>query len=238
MRLAMSRPRLSDESGFTITELLVTCIIGVLILGSATQITIGAARHNNEVANRSDASQRGRLALELIQRSLRSQVCTTTSTYPISSAKRDSITYTSQLSDGSKPVERHTIAVDAGTRKLTDTVVKGAGSPVTFTGTPKVRTLATDVVAVDAATPTFRYWAYPNPVPTTGIVQPTVTVTPSGTNSLSTTDIGRVAKVDINFATTGAAKTLKTIRVPQTDSVFVRIADPDDAAGVYTPSCG
>ncbi len=238
----MRRPRLNDEAGFTIVELMMACMIGVIVIGSATMITIGAARHNSEVANRTDATQRGRLALEKTQRLLRSQVCTPATTQPITAASANSITVTTDLSDGSRPIERHTITLDTGGGRLTDTVVPGSGDPVSFAGTGTTATLATDVRQTNGG-PFLRYWAYPVPAPASGVLEPTVELNP-GAGSLSAADLSRIAKIDISFSATGATKSTRKIAPPMTDSVFVRIADPNDVVtdpndttDPYNPTC-
>lgn len=224
----------SDQGGFTIVELLVASTLGIIILGSATMITIGAGRHNNEVANRTDATQRGRLAMERMQRLIRSQVCTSAVDAPVTDARRDSITFTADLSDGTRPVERHTFTYDAGNFRLTDARWLGSGSPVTFPGAARTEVLATDVVR-QGTSPIFRYYAYPNPLPSSGVVEPSVELVPTATGSLPTDTLVRIARVDITFATRGATRSTQKIRAAQTNQVFVRLADPD--SGSADPSC-
>lgn len=234
----MSRARRmlrSDQAGFTLVELLLASTLGLVILGSATLITIGASRHNNEVANRTDATQRGRLGMERMQRLIRSQVCTTASVTPITDARTNSLTLTTDLSDGSLPVERHTFTFDAANRRLVDSRLLGSGSPIVFSGAPLTEYLATDVVA-DGATPVFRYWAYPEPTPPNGILEPSVELVPPANATLAANELRRIARIDIDFLTTGADRSTRGIRAQQTNQVFVRLAKPD--AAVTTPTCG
>jgi prepilin-type N-terminal cleavage/methylation domain-containing protein len=237
MRALAHRPSLRDERGMTIVELLVTMVIGLIILGAATMITIGAASHNNEVANRVTASQRGRLAMELMQRDLRSQVCTTDTPFPVSTAKTDTVTFTSDLSDGSTPPYKHTYTFNAAARTITDSSIKGSvATPITFTATPSVSTLATDV-ELNGTNPIFRYYAYPTTAPGAGTaLEPTVELVPPAGASLPSVDLGRIARIDVNFVTTGETLPTRNIKVEQLDTVFVRLSDPNDLSA-FGPSC-
>ncbi len=226
----------SEESGFTIVELLMAMTIGMLVLGSATLITIGAARHNGEVANRIDATQRGRLAMERMTQLIRSQVCVTATDTPITDARASSLTLTSDLSDGvTRGPERHTFTYDAATRKLFDTKQAGTlASPPVF-GTAVTSELATDVIAQSTTVPMFRYYAYPNPLPTSGVVEPNQELVPPVNGTLDPDARVRIARVDVQFLTTGATRSTKNIRAAHTNQVFVRLADPD--SGSADPSC-
>jgi prepilin-type N-terminal cleavage/methylation domain-containing protein len=230
------RPRLSDESGFSLPELLLTMVIGVVVLGAGTMITIGAERHNVEVSDRSDATARGRYALEKMQQLLRSQSCSSASPYPVTVAKPQTVTFYADLSGGESPVYRHTLTYDPVTKTITDTSVKGsAGTPQTFTAAPKALTLATDVVQT-AANPVFRYWAYPAAAPAAGALEPNVELVP-GAAGLTAAQLGKIARIDINFVTTGTNRvTASKIRAEMTNRVFVRFADPNSTT-TFDPSC-
>lgn len=233
----VSRPRLTEQGGFSLPELMIVMVLGLIILGSATLITAGAARHNTEVASRTEATQRGRLALDRMEQAIRSQVCSTAAAFPVTSAKRDELTFFADLSDGSKPVTRHTLTYDPAAQTLTDTSVVGStATPQTFTGTAKVERLA-EGIERKGASPVFRYYTYPATPPAGSPLQPDVELTPVGTTSLSGTDLGRISRIDLNFLATGSAASTKTdIRAEMTDQVFVRLSDPNSAT-TFNPSC-
>ncbi len=235
--LTRIRARLhGEQSGFTLVELLIASSIGLIILGSATFITTGAARHNGEVANRTDATQRGRLALERMERLVRSQVCVTLSTYPVAQAKTDSMTFFADLSDGTQPVYQHTLAFDVTNRQITDASIKGStATPTTFTASPVTNVLATDTEA-SGTNPFFRYYAYPPTAPAVGVLQPDVELVPPLGGSLSAAELQKVARIDIDFMATGATRSTSKIKAEMTDEVFVRIADPNRAKS-FDPTC-
>jgi prepilin-type N-terminal cleavage/methylation domain-containing protein len=234
--ILMRRPSLRDEGGFTLPELLLTMVIGVIILGSGTLITIGAARHNVEVANRTDATQRGRLAMEKMEQLLRAQTCSLESDAAIVSASPSSVTFYSDLKGGTQPVYQHTLTYDAAAKTLTDTSVKGSTTiPQTFTAAARTETLATDVTP-DGANAVFRYWAYPSAAPAAGALSPSVELVP-GAAGLTSADIGKVARIDMDFLTTGTtSQTRGTIKAQMTDQVFVRLANPNSTT-TFDPSC-
>ncbi len=232
----MRRPRLSDEGGFSLPELLLTMVIGLVVIGSGTMITIGAQQHNAEVVDRTDATGRGRYAMDQIEQILRSQACSDASPFSVTAATPNSITVYTDLSDGSTPVVRHTLTYTPATKTLTDVSVRGSTTtPQTFTGAARTVTLATDVIP-DGTTPIFRYWAYPDSAPASGSLSPTVELLPPAAG-LSATDLGRVSRIDIDFTATGTnANTQQSIHAEMADQVFVRLADPN-ATTDFDPSC-
>ena len=159
-----ARPTLrSDESGFTLVELLLAMTIGLIILGSATMVSIGAARHNGEVANRIDATQRGRLAMERMTQLIRSQVCVTATDTPITDARANSITLTSDLSDGTTRGPSGTPSPTTPRHGSCSTPSRPAPRVAARLRRRLTSELATDVVTQTATTPIFRYYAYPEP---------------------------------------------------------------------------
>ena len=69
------RERLSSERGMTLPEVLVTMVIA-LVLSLATFALVDVTiRRTGEISQRVDGVQRGRVAMDLMTRQLRSQVC-------------------------------------------------------------------------------------------------------------------------------------------------------------------
>ena len=112
MRRRLHRLR-SDESGFTLVELLAAMSIGIIILMAAFMLLDRATAISQEIANRQEALQRGRVAMEQIVRELRSQVCLGDEKEPIRVAQDNLVTFYLDMSDGSKQIEQRTIRYDA-----------------------------------------------------------------------------------------------------------------------------
>ncbi len=235
-RLWRTRPRLSDERGFTLVELLVTGVLGVLILGSATLITIGAARHNVEVAERTDATQRGRLAMERAVQLIRSQVCTSYSDYPVSYAGANRIVFATDLSDGTTLPSQHTMEYTPATRVLSDQRAAGlATTPLSFSST-RTTNFSVNDIDTDSTGAIFHYYAYPTAA-TAGVpLTPSVELVPPAGGTLSATNLGRISRIDISFLASGTTRETNTIQAELSDRVFVRIADPNQPTA-FDPSC-
>jgi prepilin-type N-terminal cleavage/methylation domain-containing protein len=64
-----------EESGFTLIELMVATVIGMVIILAAYGLADASVRSFTKTDNRIDVTQRGRLAIDAIGRPLRSQTC-------------------------------------------------------------------------------------------------------------------------------------------------------------------
>ncbi|MEA2362171.1 MAG: hypothetical protein QOD71_1316 [Thermoleophilaceae bacterium] len=227
------RPRLSDERGFTLTELLVAMFIGMVVLLAAFMVLDRSFTASGQIADRTEALQRGRLAMNLITRQLRSQVCVGTANKPIVAASDSSITFYADLSDGTQPIKKRTLSFDVTTDTITESVIAGAGTypNVTFTAAATSLPLLTKVRQImDGTTPRpmFRYYGYQTTGPT-GVLQQLGT-------PLSATDLGRVALIKVGFRAF-AVRPLVNDNDSSVleDDVYVRVAVPTQLQG--TPEC-
>lgn len=223
------------EDGFTLVELLVAMVVGVVIFTAAMAVMSVLFRHSTGVVQRTDAAQRGRLALDQITRELRSQTCSGdpgVKSRVVLGSDGSTVTFYANLGNGP---EMHTLTLKNGV--ITDSTVKGVpqsatGEVYSYTGKPTVRTLLDRVEPVGAGTPFLAYFAYPA---TTGDdAEPNVALDPGG--SLSETDAGHVARIQVQFrvlpstvsstdAATATRDTLAQSTVLQ-DEVAIRLADP------------
>src|SRR5262245_26341607 len=94
------RRRASDESGFTLIELLAGMMVGLIVLMAAFMLVDHATEASQAIANRQDAVQRGRIAMERVTRQLRSQVCLGEETEPITAGNANSVTFFADLKIG------------------------------------------------------------------------------------------------------------------------------------------
>ena len=222
------RPR-DNQAGFALTELIVAMTVGLIILLAAFLLLDRAHGASNEIADRQDAVQRGRQAMELLTRQIRSQVCLGGFEEPITDGTNNSVTFYADLTDGSKNVERRTITFDPadgvnGTIK--QFIYPGAGTyPVlTFPGYPgspsETTTILTKATAVTSpATPFLRYYAY-DPAGAPGSLRQLTT-------PLSTADAPLVVMVKVAFVA------LPERKIPRNkdattfyNDVYVRLANP------------
>lgn len=214
----------SDESGFTLVELITAMSIGLVILFAAFLLLDRATAVSQEVANRQEALQRGRLAMEKIVRDLRSQVCLGDETEPITAAQNDRVTFYVDLSDGSKDVQQRTIRYDPATRNIYEDIYLGTGLyPNLVFGAPsQTRLLVSGVVPIvdnGVARPIFRYYAFRiggQP----GDLQPL-------NAPLIANDAIRTVMVKVGFTVLPDRKVPKDREATTVESdIYVRLADP------------
>jgi type II secretory pathway pseudopilin PulG len=224
----MTRLR-SDSRGFSLVELIWAMALGMIILLAAFTIMERAFKANKEVSDREDALQRGRVALELMTRQLRSQVClqTTTPSVPVVDGQDQTITFYTFLGDptgtGSQLPEKHTLAYvpQVGTTppKITETdqPVTQLSPTLTF-GTATTKTLISNVTL-----PNNKLFTY-YPGDATAGISSTALTTP-----LSTTDRARVVDIAVSFKVlpTKITDTANKQATTFSDSVFWRGINPE-----------
>jgi len=135
---ALVRRLRRDESGYTLTELLMAMLIGMVVLMAAFMLIDRASTVSAEIADRQEAVQRGRTTMETLTRQLRSQVCLGERVQPITYGSADRVEFYADLSDGSKNVEHRTLAYDPVAKTITEEVYPGEGvyPDLTFSDSP------------------------------------------------------------------------------------------------------
>jgi prepilin-type N-terminal cleavage/methylation domain-containing protein len=227
--------QLRREDGFTLVEMLTALVIGSLLMVVAFGLMGFTVKRVGEVAGRVEATQKGRSAMDTLTQHLRSQVCLNSTTPPLFIAEASKVDFFTDLSDTSQdlPPERHVMTYDAAKRTIVEQDYMGnrVGTTVVYDAVPKrTRTLASNVITRDAATPIFRYYAYGTQDPP----RPTV-VLPA---PLSSTDRARTVRMEINFRVlppNSKATTATRADMLMHDDVYVRAADPDDPRDVKAP---
>ncbi len=215
----------SDEGGFTLVELLAAMAIGTIILMSAFFLLDHANSATQEVLNRQDAIQRGRMAMERMTRALRSQVCLNDTTEPITYGGPWKVQFYSDLSDGSRNVQSRVLEYDATTKRLREQVYYGLGvyPDLTFPTVPSETQLLLDkvepVTVGAAAQPVFRYYAF-----RTGGAPGDLQQLPT---PLSVSDASLVVMVKISYlALPDRARPQQSEASTLLNDVYVRLADP------------
>jgi Tfp pilus assembly protein PilW len=222
-RLQRLRARLAGEAGFTLVELLTAMVIGMVVVFAAFTLMERSFVAANDVADRADAAQRGRIAMDALTRQLRSQVCFS-GQLPLLAGSADSIDFVTDLGDGTTSPERHVLTFTNATNgyTLTETdypmASANGATPVTW-GTPRTKTLLTGV-ARNGTTPFFQYLGYDA---TTS--PPTVTTLNS---PLVSDDFGGVTQIAVSFTVTPAhAQTRASRGSTLSERVAVPQADPN-----------
>ena len=127
-----------DERGMTLVELIVAMTIGLIVIAAALTATTRAFEVQKEAADRTNATQRGRIALETMTRALRSQVCMGTPRTAIKAADNNSVSFTADLSGGATLPDKYTLTYDPTAKTITEYVYDGSGTYPTliFPATP------------------------------------------------------------------------------------------------------
>jgi prepilin-type N-terminal cleavage/methylation domain-containing protein len=221
----MDRPRISDESGFSLTELLVALVIGMIVLLASFMLLDRTISASGQIADRTEALQRGRLAMDLITRQLRSQVCVG-NTVPMVAGTDTSVTFYADLSDGSTNIKRRTLTYDTATDTISESVVTGAGTypSLTFTGAATTTSLLTKVEQImdgSTARPIFKYYGY-----TVGSTNGSLDLL---STPLSAASLSRVAMIKVGFRSFAARTVMddKNSAVLE-DDVYVRVLTATD----------
>jgi type II secretory pathway pseudopilin PulG len=235
------RVTLRDEAGFTLPELLIGMVVGMIVLFAAFTLldtTIGVAAR---VDRSTDSIQRGRTAMDIIVRDLRSQVCLPSSdpdTRPdrasLIGGSNTSVDVYADLGDGSasRPPQRRTITFDPSARTIVEQIYTPTGSAgnYVFPASPTtVRTLLTDVDQ-DGTTPVFQFFAFDGSTPP----QPVSAV--SAASGIASADLADVVRIVVRFKTTRAGgSSASTGSSVLTDEVYRANVDPNAAAPA--PEC-
>ncbi len=216
----------TEQTGMSLIELMAAISIGMIVLMAGFQLLDRATSVSQEISDRQEAVQRGRLAMETITRQVRSQVCLGDNTEPISYGDDDTITFYADLGDGSTPVERRTLTYDAtAPGRLVEQVEPGSGVYPTLNFGVLPSTSRTVLTRMKLATsggtpqPVFRYYGF-QPGGPTGDLE--LLPTPLSTTDASRTVMVRVAFVAMPDRVNPRDQDATTMQ----DDVYVRIADP------------
>jgi prepilin-type N-terminal cleavage/methylation domain-containing protein len=220
-----------EESGFTLVELLVACLIGTIVLLASFMMLDSSIVLTGKVTDRVDRTQRARGAMEEITRELRSQVCPSAGTPALIDAQDYSITFYSFM--GLRPFipDKRQISWDTNTNSVIESVWAGSGTPGNFSwaATPATKTILTDVKPPYASGtsgprgPVFKYYA-------PGAASPF-------TAPLAATDLGATSRITIDFVTYAQSRNTTGTTTTLQNEVYVRTADPNGAAGSTAPEC-
>jgi Tfp pilus assembly protein PilW len=233
--------RLRAQEGFTLMEMLVAATVGFVILSATLGLLESTLRLDNGVMAKTDAQQRGRLAMDRITQELRSQVClnlTTPAILPVKSTA-DSVTFYSDFGENVKaPPMLRTITFDSASGDIVETDIAGTGpdgGPFVYTATPTQQVIfqnATRVKEADGTTrPFLKYFAYQT---TAGVLGTTQELTPPLSTS-GASAAARVARIEISFTARPTGATDNKDATDIKDEISVRHADPN--LTVPDPQC-
>jgi prepilin-type N-terminal cleavage/methylation domain-containing protein len=161
------RRRLADERGFTLVELLVTMVAGVVVLLALGTIMDVTLKETTRSYTLMDATNRTRPVFEQLENELHS-ACFADEQTPIQSGSNASaLIFLSAYGNAATPTDVwHEIDYSAATATLTDHTyqvsysIDGLGNPVWSRGTSIGSRILLTNVAASGSTPVFQYFAY------------------------------------------------------------------------------
>jgi hypothetical protein len=224
-----------SESGQTLPELMMATVIGLVVVFAAFMMLESSVTQGNRIGQREDASQRGRLAMELITRELRSQVCVTASQPSITNGTNTSVSFTDDLSGNVNPPMLRTITyvpppvtTPTGPGKIVEQQFPGDVMPPStqFPTTPTRTVTLLDRVVPIPGVPVFQYFAF------AGGATPGVSSTPL-TTPLSDTDQGQAVDIRVSVLVRGSGSSNGNPNAYGSsfqNDVYTRVADPTTPA--------
>ncbi len=209
----------SDQRGFTLVELLVAMVAGVVVTGALFTILDVTLHQTTRTFSRVDATQRARTALETIENEMHSACVENRVTPIIKDSTATSVSFWSQYGSGvSLTPVKHTISFDSATGKLTDATyaVTGGAAPnwVASTTVTVNKTLLTNV-AQSGSTPVFQYFTLEPPANTAPLPIP-----------LSEADSERTTEVRMTLVVKpagGSSEDVSLVPNTVTNSVLLRL---------------
>lgn len=216
----------SEESGFTLLELVVASMVGTVVLLAAFQLLDSSVLLSGKVTDRVDRTQRARQAMETITSELRSQVCVRAGEPAIVDGQETSVTFYAFLGSGAYVPDMRQIYWDNGSNSIIERVWPGTGvaPDTTFPASPtSSRVLLTDVRPPPPGTPMFTYYG-------TGATEPFVA-------PLSSANAAATSKIGIQFVTYTAGRNTTGSSITMQNEVFARTADPNGLSTTDAPEC-
>jgi prepilin-type N-terminal cleavage/methylation domain-containing protein len=227
---------LRDERGFTLVEMLVASFVGVIILFAAFSLIDAASSSQRKTDARIEAVQRGRTAMEVITRQLRSQICLGQGKPSLLAGESDRVVFYASLDkaptrSGILQIDERTLRFEStgGNRgRIIEEVRRGTGTPpnVTFPSSPSTsRVVVADIERAGSGAPIFRYFKYdaPNSPNMVELSRPVAS---------SQRDL--TVRVDVAFDSYPKGGE-GNARVVYADQAFIRTADPTDPE--HSPKC-
>jgi hypothetical protein len=230
--------RLRQEAGMTLMELMTAISIGMVVLLGMFALLDGSVRMNTNVMSKTDAMQRGRIALDVLTQELRSQVCLPNLAGPAVVADvttANTVEFYSDFSegDGTIPPTKRKLSYDPATGNVTTAIYRTdvvEPQPGDFPVAPSETLLRLENVGLQRDAdgnpiPFLRYYAYEWVDVPDGTKRPEATlelIPPIDAN-----EARRVARIDVSVVANPLGSDDRTKGVDLTDQIMARHSDPN-----------
>ncbi len=218
----MSRFAVRSESGFTLIELMVALVIGIVVSTATLAIVITSVHLSSNYNDRVDANQQGRTAMLQITQALNSS-CVASAVAPILSASDSSDVWFYSVLGDSPTINPNKVEISLTGGSLvmkTYPYASGTAPNWVFSGTATTFTLL-QYAQASGSTPVFQYFGYSG-----GALSTTAySASPLGSNAATT------AEVQINFIASPSDNwTAQNRTASFSDAVVLRLATASGSA--------
>jgi hypothetical protein len=230
--------RFREEAGMTLMELLTAITVGMIVMLAMFALLDGTVRMNTNAMAKTDAMQRGRLALDVMTQELRSQVCLENLAGPAivpNTTTANTVEFYSDFSegDGTVPPTKRRLSYDPTTGDVTTkiyTTDDPEPTPGDFPAAPTATHLRLENAALQrdeggAEIPFLRYYAYRWIDLADGTKRPEATL--PLTPPIDANEARRVARIDVTLVARPAGNDDSKKGVNLTDQVMARHSDPN-----------
>jgi prepilin-type N-terminal cleavage/methylation domain-containing protein len=197
----------SDQSGFSLVELLMSMALGSIVLAALMTVFLNGVTGAVRVSDRVEALQRGRVTMDRVVTLLNSQICLLnpdgTGQPPILDGQNNQVTFYATLGVVDSDPTIYRLRYDSGTKRLYEDqfLPVRSGSTLTYPSYPATpsssRVIGTNILQTNATTPIFQYWQFITTAgPTLGMVDTVALSTPLN----STAEFASV-RMTISFVT-------------------------------------
>lgn len=214
----------SDQSGFSLVELLMSMALGSVVLAALMTVFMSGVSGSAKVSARTEALQRGRITMDRITTLLNSQTCLVntdgTGQPPIRDGQNNQVAFYASLGVVDSDPMIYRLTYDPATKRMTEArfvPVRNAAGVVTYPSYPASpsanRVIGTNILPLTAGAPIFQYWQFiTDNGPTLGMINGTALVTP-----LTATSQYATVRVTMGFVTQPQNTTGSTIDVRGTE---------------------
>jgi prepilin-type N-terminal cleavage/methylation domain-containing protein len=217
--LTSARRLRSDQSGFSLVELLMAMALGSIVLAALLTVFLHGVTGSARVQDRVEALQRGRITMDRVITLLNSQTCVPnvdgSSQPPIRDGQNNQVTFYAALGVVDSDPTIYRLSYDPTTKSMSEArfLPSRPGGVLTYASYPaspdSTRIIGTNILPTAAGDPIFKYWQFvTTDGPTLGMVNDTELTTP-----LSTTAALATVRVTVSFVTQPEHTTGSTIDV-------------------------
>jgi prepilin-type N-terminal cleavage/methylation domain-containing protein len=227
----MTRLDLRKESGFTLIELMVALVIGIVVSTATLAIVITSVHLSSNYNDRVDANQQGRVAMQKITQALNSS-CVATVAPILSTSDANDVWFYSLLGDSPTIYPNKVEISYTGGSLVTTTYPYASGTAPNwvFSSTPSSTFTLLQYAHAIASTPVFQYFGYGS----SGVLSTTAySASPNlGSNAATT------AEVAVNFVANPSDNwTAQNRSASFTDVAVLRLGTASGASSATNLPC-